>query len=176
MISNLNCTECDKKIGDRRYHLGYKVCLDCSDTEKYSAHQVYPHKTGGYIQPVSSHKKKHLDTIDRRSNSGTRVAKGIYSDKSWDRYLESLENPTPKRVSTYVPPVVHYNYRSYARMSKPIIKYYNKVGYEPVMEHLRKIFKKNVITLSTMIRLQNDVNDLQLLPSRTRKKIIKKNA
>ena len=37
MISNLKCTECDKKIGDRRYHLGYTDCLDCSDTEKYSA-------------------------------------------------------------------------------------------------------------------------------------------
>ncbi len=176
MISNLKCTECDKKIGDRRYHLGYTVCLDCSDTEKYSAHQVYPHKTGGYVQPISSTKKNHLTSIDRRSkNSGGRVAKGVYVDNSWDRYLKELENPKPKKVSTYVPPKVNYNFRSYDRMRKPIINYYNKVGYEPVMEHLRNIFKKNVIAMSTMTRLQNDVNNLQLLPSRLRKKITKNN-
>ena len=28
----MNCTECDKKIDDYRYHLGYKECVDCSDT------------------------------------------------------------------------------------------------------------------------------------------------
>ena len=62
-----NCLKCDNQIDDHRYHLGYTECVECSDTEKYSAHQVYPHKTGGYVQPVSSNKKKHLDSIDRRS-------------------------------------------------------------------------------------------------------------
>ena len=57
-----------------------------------------------------------------------------------------------------------------------MIKYYNKFGYDPTREQIRKIFKKNVITLDTMNKLQNDINNLQLLPSRVRKKIIKKNA
>ena len=46
-----NCKVCDKQIDDQRYHLGYTECVECSDTEKYSAHTVYPHKTGGYVQP-----------------------------------------------------------------------------------------------------------------------------
>ena len=35
VISKNDNTECDKKIDDYRYHLNYKVCVDCSDTEKY---------------------------------------------------------------------------------------------------------------------------------------------
>ena len=61
-------------------------------------------------------------------------------------------------------------------MKDAMIKYYNKFGYDPTREQIRKIFKKNVITLDTMNKLQNDINNLQLLPSRVRKKIIKKNA
>ena len=83
-----NCLKCDNQIDDHRYHLGYTECVECSDTEKYSAHQVYPHKTGGYVQPVSSNKKKHLDSIDRRSRGSGRVAKGIMKDNSWDRGLK----------------------------------------------------------------------------------------
>ena len=172
----MNCTECDKKIDDYRYHLGYTECVECSKTEKYSAHTVYPHKTGAYVQPVSKTASNNLKKIDRRSTGGTRVAKGVYVDKSWDRYLESLENPKPKKVSTYIPPKVTYNFRSYRGMKDAMIKYYNKFGYDPTREQIRKIFKKNVITFDTINNLQNDINNLQLLPSRVRKKIIKKNA
>ena len=57
------CTKCDNKVDDYRYHLGYTECTDCSDTEKYSAHVVYPHKTGAYVQPVSeTASKMKLDT------------------------------------------------------------------------------------------------------------------
>ena len=107
-----NCKICDNQIDDHRYHLGYTECLDCSEVEKYSAHQVYPHKTGGYVQPVSSTKKKHLDSIDRRSSSGVKPAKGIMKDNSWDRWLkkyyESKDNPKPKRKVVWKTPKVNY--------------------------------------------------------------------
>ena len=61
------CTSCQKEISDYRYYLGYTECVECSKEEKYSAHQVYPHKTGGFVQPVKSETKKHLQKIDRRS-------------------------------------------------------------------------------------------------------------
>ena len=47
------CIKCDVEMDDYRLHLGYKECTDCSEEEKYSAHTVYPHKTGGYVQPVT---------------------------------------------------------------------------------------------------------------------------
>ena len=50
-IQGMNeCTSCQKEISDYRYYLGYTECVECSKEEKYSAHQVYPHKTGGFVQ------------------------------------------------------------------------------------------------------------------------------
>ena len=47
-----NCVKCDTTMPDERVHLGYRECVDCSSVEAYSAHIVYPHKTGAFIQPV----------------------------------------------------------------------------------------------------------------------------
>ena len=52
------CKECGVELGNQRAHLGYTECLKCSEVEAYSAHTVYPHKTGGYVQPVSKEKSK----------------------------------------------------------------------------------------------------------------------
>ena len=96
------CKKCNVQLEDQRAHLGYTECLDCSEVEAYSAHTVYPHKTGGYVQPVSKTTSNNLKRIDRRSVGTTRKGKGIYVDNSWDRWLdkyyENLYNPKPKKV------------------------------------------------------------------------------
>ena len=51
---NNNCVKCDATMPDERVHLGYRECVKCSSVEPYSAHVVYPHKTGAFVQPVSS--------------------------------------------------------------------------------------------------------------------------
>ena len=91
------CSLCECDLPKERVHLGYKECLECSDTEKYASHVVYPHKTGGYIQPVSSEKSDELKRLDRRGISSNRKAKGIFADKSWDRWLEQYNNPPPSK-------------------------------------------------------------------------------
>ena len=73
----MTCIKCDNEIDETRYHLGYKECTDCSDEEKYSAHTVYPHKTGGYVQPVKKSQSDNLKRMDRRSTGGGKRAKGI---------------------------------------------------------------------------------------------------
>ena len=67
MNSINKCYKCDTELSDERVHLGFDSCLECSGTEKYSSHTVYPHKTGGYIQPVSSEKSDELKRLDRRA-------------------------------------------------------------------------------------------------------------
>ena len=59
------CIKCDTTMPDERVHLGYRECVECSSVEPYSAHVVYPHKTGAFVQPVSSETKKSLDRLDR---------------------------------------------------------------------------------------------------------------
>ena len=64
---NQNCVKCNSTMPDERVHLGYRECVSCSEVEPYSAHVVYPHKTGAYVKPVSSSVKKDLQRLDRRA-------------------------------------------------------------------------------------------------------------
>ena len=84
-----------------RVHLGYSECVECSDVKKYVSHTIYPHKTGAWVQPVSEEQSKNLNRLDRRGTAGTRKAKGIVADQSWDRWLEKYwhdkYNPKPDK-------------------------------------------------------------------------------
>ena len=93
------CKKCDVDLDKHRAHLGYTECLECSEVEAYSAHTVYPHKTGGYVQPVSKTTSNNLKRMDRRSTGNTRYAGGIYSDNSWDRWLDEYYNPKPVSIN-----------------------------------------------------------------------------
>ena len=80
-----------------RIHLGYSECTDCSSVKKYVSHTIYPHKTGAWVQPVSEEQSENLSRLDRRGVGSTKRAKGIMSDKSWDRYLEQLKKPKKEK-------------------------------------------------------------------------------
>ena len=80
------CSKCSETIDKQRAYLGYTECLDCSEVEAYSAHTVYPHKTGGYVQPINKSTSKHLKSLDRRSTGNTRKAKSVGGN--WDKWLE----------------------------------------------------------------------------------------
>ena len=89
ITADLVCRSCSTELDSSRVQLGLFTCIKCSDTEKYSAHVVYPHKTGAIVQPVQEDTKRNIQRLDRRSANGGRVAKGIFADNSWDRWLES---------------------------------------------------------------------------------------
>ena len=94
-MTNRNCKKCGKFMPNTRIYLGYKECTRCSRVEPYSAHIVYPHKTGGYVQPVDKDTKKHLQTLDRRAVKVGRKSSG--GSNSWDRWLKEYKQK--KRVS-----------------------------------------------------------------------------
>ena len=103
VADNIVCRKCSSELDSKRVQLGLFTCLECSDTQKYSAHVVYPHKTGAIVQPVQEDTKRNIQRLDRRSANGGRTAKGIYADNSWDRWLESyydnIYNNKPKKKS-----------------------------------------------------------------------------
>ena len=130
----MNCSECDKKIDDYRYHLGYKVCVDCSDTEKYSAHIVYPHKTGGYIQVVSKSESENLNRLDRRGYSGMKKA-----PKYKEFSIEPKQEPKP-----YKHRPCNKQYTSYDDALQMVNDYYDEWGYKPTIKYLRKLNKPHL--------------------------------
>ena len=167
----MKCISCDSMVDDHRLHLGYNECIECSDEEKYSAHQVYPHKTGGYVQPVKSDTMKNLQRMDRRSTGGGRTAKGIFSDQSWDRWLKNYEeqknNPKPKRKIVWKAPVVHY--LSEEERTKLVQSYYDNNGYQPTLDYCMELYRQDKISFTMKTELANMVTQQQMLPKRLRK-------
>ena len=168
-----NCKICDKQIDDHRYHLGYTECLDCSDEEKYSAHQVYPHKTGGYVQPIKKNQSDNLKRLDRRSVGGNgKVAKGIMKDASWDRWLKQYwhdkYNPKPERKKVvWKSPKI--TYISMSKAESMVRKHYDDWGYHPTLDYCKELFLNDKISMVMKNQLTNMITDQQMLPKRLRK-------
>ena len=171
------CKECGVKLGNQRAYLGYTECLDCSEVEHYSAHTVYPHKTGGFVQPISKTSSNHLKSIDRRSVGNTRRAKGIVSDNSWDRWLEkyydNLYNPKPKK--TYVQTPSNIEHMDYDTLYNKTILHYKDNGYTNTVNYLKELYGNDKISMTNKSKVINELNGLEIIPKRLRKWIEKIN-
>ena len=169
------CSLCEKDLADERIHLGYTECLECSDTEKYSSHTVYPHKTGGYIQPMSVEQSDNLKRLDRRSVGGERKAKGIYSDKSWDRWLKQYwydkYNPKPKKKR--VVKVIRNDYMNTKEAFRLAYNEYDKFGYQSALDLLQKLYAEDKISLVVKSKLVNELVGLRMMTTKERKFFIK---
>ena len=117
---NNNCVKCDATMPDERVHLGYRECVKCSSVEPYSAHVVYPHKTGAFVQPVSSSVKKDLDRLDRRAVKVGGKMSAPTNLKEW-----TMPEPKPK-VEPRPQQKVYYNQVSFNDSFKQTIDTYKQ--------------------------------------------------
>ena len=160
---NNNCVKCDTTMPDERVHLGYRECVSCSEVEPYSAHVVYPHKTGAYVQPVSSETKKNLDRLDRRAVKvgGKMSAPNV---KEWTM-------PEPNVIKESKPQrKVYYNHTSSSNSFKQTIDTYKRKGYVVTLNYLKQLFKKNKITMQTKNNLVNTLTTIHMMNRKTRKR------
>jgi len=168
------CIKCDVKLDNQRAHLGYTECLDCSEVEHYSAHTVYPHKTGGFVQPVSKTTSNHLKSIDRRSTGKTRVGK---SSGDWDRWLEkyydNLYNPKPKK--TYVEAPSNIVHKTFDDVYNKTILHYKDYGYTNTKSYISELYSSDTISMMTKSKLVDEINSLEMMPKRLRKWVQKIN-
>ena len=63
--------KCENVIPNGRVALGYKVCVNCSDTERYGCAPLINHKTGNSIQIMSQSDAVKIAKLTRRSGYGT---------------------------------------------------------------------------------------------------------
>ena len=168
------CIKCGVKLGNQRAHLGYTECLDCSEVEAYSAHTVYPHKTGGFVQPVSKSTSNHLKSIDRRSTGKARVGK---SSGDWDRWLEryyhDLYNPKPERK--VIKEVCTIKHMDYDTLYNKTILYYKDNGYTNTVNYLKELYSNDEISMTNKSKVINELNNLEVMPKRVRKWVQKIN-
>jgi len=159
------CVKCDTKMPDERIHLGFRECVECSEVEPYSAHVVYPHKTGAYVQPVSSSIKKDLDRLDRRAVKvgGKMSAPNI---KEWTMpEPKPIKEPTPQQK-------VYYNQVSFNDSFKQCIDTYKQKGYVVTLNYLKQLFKRNRITMMTKNKLVNTLTTIHMMDRTTRKRYL----
>ena len=160
-----NCSKCDTTMPDERIHLGYRECVGCSSVEPYSAHVVYPHKTGAFVQPVSSSIKKDLDRLDRRAVKvgGKMSAPNV---KEWTMpEPKPIKEPTPQQK-------VYYNQTNFSNSFKQCIDTYKQKGYVVTLNYLKQLFKRNRITMMTKNQLVNTLTTIHMLDRKTRKRYL----
>ena len=168
----MECKKCNNIINDRRYHLGYTDCLDCSETEHYSAHTVYPHKTGAIVQPVQEETKRNIQRLDRRSANGNKKAKGIFSDRSWDRWLDTYYNniynnqPTEKISQRKFPKLSHMKTET---LYQTIVKEFIEWGYHRAVEKVNKLYADDKISLVQKGKMSDNLSSLQMMSSKEKK-------
>ena len=63
--------KCKNIIPNGRVILGYKVCVNCSTTERYGCAPLINHKTGNSIQIMSSSDAAIIAKLTRRRGYGT---------------------------------------------------------------------------------------------------------
>ena len=160
-----NCSKCDTTMPDERIHLGYRECVGCSSVEPYSAHVVYPHKTGAFVQPVSSSIKKDLDRLDRRAVKvgGKMSAPNV---KEWTMpEPKPIKEPTPQQK-------VYYNQTNFSNSFKQCIDTYKQKGYVVTLNYLKQLFKRNRITMMTKNQLVNTLTTIHMMDRTTRKRYL----
>ena len=163
------CSVCEIDLPNERIHLGYSECLKCSDTEKYSSHTVYPHKTGGYIQPMSSEQADNMKRLDRRGVSSNRKAKGILADNSWDRWLKEYLKPKedkPKFTPKSTPLPIYIPIRE--AMQEVIDKYESR-GYEAAYQLTQSLYSHDKISLADKSKITNELTELASMTIKQRK-------
>ena len=170
--TDMVCTKCSAELDSKRVQLGLFTCIDCSDTKKYAAHLVYPHKTGAFIQPVQEDTKRNIQKLDRRSANGRRTAKGIFADNSWDRWLESyydnIYNPKPAKKS--LKKISHkFSHMNNETLYQKVVKEYIELGYPRAIEKINKLYSEDKISLVQKGKMMDNLSKLQMMTSKEKK-------
>jgi len=122
-----SCKTCQSPVPDKRWEMGYRVCVNCSTETKWSAIQVIHHKTGNETQVVKD-PDVAAEFLAKSARTGFGTLKGLTKT-----YKVSSQN---KEVN--VDPIPHKSLPETKILErKPMPNEYEKVGGE-VMDILEK--------------------------------------
>ena len=145
----INCQTCGKFLTKARAQENLVTCIRCSDVQPYSAHIVYPHKTGAFVQPVTKAQKDHIQRLDRRAVKTSR--KTASGSNSWDRWLKkykeqksrvSYKGSTPAFQAGDVGSIP-----STRSIKQKAMDIYKKDGYWSAIDNVNNMFETGSISL-----------------------------
>ena len=133
---------------------------------------MYPHKTGAIVQPVQEDTKRNIQRLDRRSANGGRIAKGIFADNSWDRWLERYyHNIYSKRPAKKIS---RKNFLKFSHMKtqtlyQTIVKEFIESGYHRATEKVNELYSQDKISLIQKGKMIDNLSKLQMMTSKEKK-------
>ena len=133
---------------------------------------MYPHKTGAIVQPVQEDTKRNIQRLDRRSSNGGRVAKGIFADNSWDRWLESyydnIYNKKPKKKIS-LKNFLKFSHMKTQTLYQTIVKEFIESGYHRATEKVNELYSQDKISLVQKGKMMDNLSKLQMMSSKEKK-------
>jgi hypothetical protein len=137
---------------------------------------VYPHKTGSTVQPVQEDTKKNLQRLDRRSASGNRVAKGIFADNSWDRWLENyyanIYSKEPmKKIS--LKKIQNFSHMNDRQLHETILKNFIELGYDQSVQKVNELYSQDKISLIQKTKAVSKLSEFGMLNRKDKKLLTK---
>ena len=110
-----------------------------------------------------------MKRLDRRSTSGERKAKGIVSDKSWDRWLKNYYNPKPEKKQYVPPPASNFNFLDFNVALDKVMGEFDSHGYHSACEFTQSLYSKDQISLMDKSKLINELTSWQSMSVGQRK-------
>lgn len=138
----MKCKNCDKDIPQKRIELGFKKCVNCSDTEKYGVVDVVYHKTGNTVEIMDAKSAEAINKASKRSGYG--VMRGM--TKGGSKSISSY-NPNGKNKGTGASTSFIGNEISFDKVGEKAMLFFEVDGIDSAFEVIEKAFKNMEINL-----------------------------
>ena len=145
----MKCKGCDKDIPQKRIELGYKKCVDCSDTEKYGVVDVVYHKTGNTVEITDTKTAEAVNKASKRSGYGVMRGMTKGGSKSISNY-----NPKGKLRENCVSLSFVGNEVTFNKVGEKAMLFFEIGGIESALEIIEKAFNNTEINISQRNKLR----------------------
>jgi hypothetical protein len=138
----MKCKNCDKDIPQKRIELGFKKCVNCSDTEKYGVVDVVYHKTGNTVEIMDAKSAEAINKAAKRSGYGVMRGMTKGGSKSISTYNPNGKNKGTGASTSFVGNEIGFN-----KVGEKAMLFFEIAGIDSAFEVIEKAFKNMEINL-----------------------------
>jgi hypothetical protein len=124
------CNNCGGTVPYKRAELGYKICVSCSNVERYGFVNIINHKTGNTVQPLPKSQADAINKIGDRKRFGT-VLKGGSKSTTYN----------PKKVEGKVSTAVIGSEVLFDQVGREALYLLEKKSYDEAISYVEKEMK-----------------------------------
>jgi len=144
----MNC-KCGIKIPEKRLELGYKICVECSTEQKWSAMPLIYHKTGNTVQVIKDPEvAKEMAAASKRTGFG--IMRGMKPQQKSSTYAPK----NIKNAQSLLTRAVKPDPEVFDNIGKEALDIYEYEGKDRALNFLKKKVEDLTITPTDMSKIQ----------------------